>query len=269
VIRAMNNTLLCKPRPDIHKLVCEFVSSGEEIDSAIFGKVRIDNTISYDVTSRPNQFAFGEVHSMGRGAVWMPERLLPHCPVGSIIGFDLAQVSHAFPHEGETLYDLPIDAALCRFDVGARLPTPLGAYMLTEEDPASLKRLTMRDNKTKLILPDTTLAQGLKTNDRTWSRVTIAAEKVLDVGTGGMAVVEKPIDKFVGFGLNRNPIREKERIEVHPDRSAIGFVALFMPTMSVDLYAYGTRHRFTPWDRLRSLVQWDTGDTRKEREAAA
>ena len=268
MIRAVNGVLYVRPRPDIHKRVCEFASSGEEIDTEIFGKVRIDNTVSYTPTAQANNFAFGEVLSMGRGAPWMPERLLPHCPKGSIVGFDLAQVSHSFPHDGETLYDLPIDAALCRFDVGARLPKPLGPYFLSQEDPVSLRRFQMRDRKSLLILPDTTMKAGLKTNDKTWSRVRIAVEKVIDVGTGGMCICERPIDKFIGLGQDRQPVREKERLEVHPDPTAIGMIAVFMPTMSVDLHAYGVRFRFSPWDRVRGLAEWDEGEREQAEQKA-
>ncbi len=256
MIRAVNNTILARPRPDIHAQLCRFASAGEEIDSAIFGKVRVDNTVSYEVTSKHNNFAFGEVLSMGNGPSWMAPEYLPRISPGAIIGFDLAQVSHAFPFEGQTLYLLPLDAALCRFDVGAQLPAPLGGYVMTEEDPISLRRLAMRDRKSELILPETTMQKGLKTNDRTWSRVTIAAEKVLDVGTGGYAIVEKNLDKPIGHKPSGEPVFERERTLLIPDRESIGKVALFLPTMSVDLFAYGARHRFSTWDRVRTLIDW-------------
>lgn len=265
MIRAVNNTILARPRPDIHAQMCRFATQGEEIDTAIFGKVRVDNTVSYDVTSTPNSFAFAEVLSMGRGPAWMDPRYLPAIGPGSIIGLDLATVSHAHPFEGETLYMLPVDAALCRFDVGGRLPVPLGGWILTEEDPISLRRYQFRDRKTTLILPDTVEKRGLKTNDRTWSRVTIAVEKVLDVGTGGYCVVDKAMDRVIGWKRKpnpdgtepvREPVFERERVLVIPEREAIGLVAAFMPTMSVDLYAYGVRHRFSTWDRVRELVDW-------------
>jgi hypothetical protein len=264
MIRAVNNTIIARPRPDIHAALCKFASSGEEIDSAVFGKVRVDNTISYDVTSKPNCFAFGEVLSIGRGPAWMDPYYLPAIGPGSIIGFDLAAVSHAHPFDGETLYMLPIDAALCRFDVGARLPVPLGAWILTEEDPVSIRRFQFRDRKSPLILPDTIQKQGLKTNDRTWSRVTIAVEKVLDVGTGGYAIADKAMDRVIGWkrkpnpetgaAPEREPVFEKVRTVILPEREAVGLVAAFMPVMSVDLYLYGTRHRFTTWEIARAHV---------------
>lgn len=271
MIRATNNTILARPRPDIHAQLCKFASQGDVIDSAIFGKVRVDNTVSYEVTSKANNFAFGELLSMGQGPSWMDPAYLPRVVPGSIIGFDLAQVSHAFPFPSEkgteTLYLMPMDAALCRFDVGARLPVPLGGYVLTEEDPVSLRRLSMRDRKSKLILPDTTMSRGLKSNDRTWSRVTIAAEKVLDVGTGGYAIIEKNLDKPIGWKPSGEPVFERERTLLHPDREAVGKVALFLPTMSVDLFVYGARHRFSTWDRIRTLIDWGAEDTAAESAA--
>lgn len=287
MIRAINNTILCRPRPDIHAQLCRFATAGEEIDSAIFGKVRVDNSVSYDVTSQPNNFAFGEVISMGRGPAWMEPRYLPAISPGSIIGFDLATVSHAHPFEGEILFMMPIDAALCRFDVGARLPAPLGGWILTEEDPVSLRRFQFRDRKSALILPDTVHAKGLKTNDRTWSRVTIAVEKVLAVGTGGYCVTDKAMDRVIGWKEKsapvmdsqnrvvrherwRDPVFEKERMLVVPEPEAVGLVAAFMPVMSVDLYAYGARHRFSTWDRVRELIDWGAeGAAGKAEESAA
>ena len=290
MIRAVNNTILARPRPDLHALLCKFASSGEEIDSAIFGKVRIDSTVSYDVTSKPNNFALAEVLSIGRGPAWMDPRYRPKLEPGSIIGFDLAAVSHAHPFEGETLYMMPLDAAVCRFDVGARLPCPIGGWMMTEEDPASLRRFQLRDRKSALILPDSVMKAGIKTNDRTWSRVTIAVEKVIGVGTGGYAIADKALDRVIGWKEKSDPVRdamgrvvrtdrwrepvfEKERTLLIPEPEAVGMVAVFMPVMSIDLYAYGVRHRFSPWDRVRELVRWGPADAReviaKPRESAA
>ena len=156
---AKNNTLICKPRPDIHGRIVKWITTGEEIDSKVFGKVRVDNTISYTVTSESNNFAFAEVQSAGRGAAWMSDkyRLDVHGPEGdrpgSIIGFDLCQVSHSLMHDGETHYFLPINAALCRFDVGAEMPTPLGVYFMTRYEQGAAERFQKRDKDSPLILP--------------------------------------------------------------------------------------------------------------------
>lgn len=253
MIRATNNTLVCRPRPDIHGRIVKWVTSGETVDSAVFGEVKIDNTVSYRVTSLANNFAFGEVLSVGRGAAWMSDkyRLDVEGPSGNkpgtIIGFDLCQVSHSFLHDGETQYFLPINAALCRFDPGADMPQPLGVYFMTRHEPEAAIRFQKRDKKSGLWLPSAAGRGSIKTSDAEWSRVNVDVERIVSVGGGGMGLSEKC----------------KKPVEVIPDPSAIGHLCVFMSTLSVDLPAYGEMYKFTNWERLRGVVEDDVDESLK------
>ncbi len=72
--------------------------------------------------------------------------------------------------------------------------------------------------------------------------------------------MERNLDKPVGWKPNGEPVFERQRTLLIPDREAVGKVAMFLPTMSVDLYAYGARHRFSTWDRVRTLIDWGAED---------
>jgi hypothetical protein len=263
----MNNTIFCRPRPDIHKRICEFASNGETIDSAIFGQVKVDSTIQYTTNAPANSFAFAEVLSVGRGAAWMRDcyRLDQQLAPGDIIGFDLCQHSE-LRHEGEILYILSVDAALCHFEVGKDLPTPLGQYMLTCEEEGAGERFTFSrlakgaPETSRLILPHGMgMKSGeLKVSDVPTSRVKMSVERVIAVGKGGIGLGESKCYTRESIGGVAVEIKDRSAVVITPDPAAVGQLALFMTAMSTDLWAYGKRHRFTSWDRVRGL--YDTAE---------
>jgi co-chaperonin GroES (HSP10) len=262
MIRAMNNTIFCRPRPDIHKRICEFVTNGETIDSAVFGKVKIDSTIQYATSAPANNFAFGEVLSVGKGAAWMRDcyRLDQQLAPGDIIGFDLCQHSE-IRHEGEIVYILSVDAALCHFEVHKPLPTPLGQYMLTCEEESSGERFTLSKQApevARIILPRDMSRGELKVSNVPTSRVKMSVERVIAVGKGGIGLGESKCYTRESVGGVAVEIKDRSAVVITPDPEAVGQLALFMTAMSTDLWAYGKRHRFTSWDRVRGL--YDTAD---------
>jgi len=259
VIRALNNTIVCRPRPDIHKRICEYVTNGEVIDSAIFGQVKLDSTLQYTTTAPENNFAFAEVLSIGRGASWMRDRYRLDRIIGpgDIIGFDLCQHSE-LRHENEIVYFLSLDAALCVFRVGARLPEPLGQYMLTCEEPGIGERFTLgMKERPRIILPNTMSRGELKVSDKPTSKVRFSVERVIAVGQGGIGIGESKCFTRETVGGKLVEIKDRSANLITPDPSAVGKLALFLPTMSVDLWAYGQRHRFTSWDRVRGVYESD------------
>ena len=262
MIRAMNNTIFCRPRPDIHKRICEFVTNGETIDSAVFGQVKVDSTIQYATSAPANSFAFAEVYSVGKGAAWMRDcyRLDQQLAPGDIIGFDLCQHSE-LRHEGEILYILSVDAALCHFEVGKQLPTPLGQYMLTCEEESAGERFTLSKQAPdvkRIILPRGMSRGELKASDIPTSRVKMSVERVLAVGKGGIGLGESKCYTRESVGGVAVEIKDRAAVVITPDPEAVGQLALFMTAMSTDLWAYGKRHRFTSWDRVRGI--YDTAD---------
>jgi hypothetical protein len=271
MIRAMNNTIFCRPRPDIHKRICEFVTNGETIDSAVFGKVKVDSTIQYATSAPANNFAFAEVLSVGRGAAWMRDRyrLDQQLAPGDIIGFDLCQHSE-LRHEGEILYILSVDAALCHFEVGKPLPTPLGQYMLTCEEESAGERFTLSKQApevSRIILPRDMSRGELKVSNVPTSRVKMSVERVLAVGKGGIGLGESKCYTRESVGGVAVEIKDRAAVVITPDPEAVGQLALFMTAMSTDLWAYGKRHRFTSWDRVRGI--YDTAEEAAAHEEAS
>jgi len=278
MIRAMNNTIVCRPRPDIHKRICDFVTNGETIDTAIFGQVKVDSTIQYATSAPGNSFAFAEVCSVGKGAAWMRDcyRLDQQLTPGDIIGFDLCQHSE-LRHEGEIIFLLSVDAALCHFQVGERLPTPLGQYVLTCEEESAGERFTLSKQapETKRIILPRDMSRGeLKVSDIVTSRVKMSVERVVAVGRGGIGLGESKCYTRESVNGVAVEIKDRSAVVITPDPAAVGQLALFMASMSTDLWAYGKRHRFTSWDRVRGL--YDTagdaaaaldGEARKEAAA--
>lgn len=232
--------MIVRPRPDIHEQLAAISLKGGEIDTELFGKVKTGNVIQYRQTAMPNNFAFGEVLRMGPGRTHGPSSEMPDVRAGSIIGFDLAKVAVGCPSdEGsgtlEEVYFLPFNAALCRFDVGAKLPVPLSNFVLTEQDDEGMDRFqfaSRRGEKSSgLILPDTVRARGMQSNDNKRTNIFLSVERIIDVGPG----------KWI-----------KSVFQDVPD--VRGKLALFVRMVSVDLHAYSKRHRFTPWSSVLGVV---------------
>ncbi len=240
----------------------------------MFGQVKVDSTIQYATSAPANSFAFAEVLSVGRGAAWMRDcyRLDQQLSPGDIIGFDLCQHSE-LRHEGEVLYILSVDAALCHFEVGKELPTPLGQYMLTCEEEEAGERFTLSKQAPevqRIILPRDMSRGELKVSNVPTSRVKMSVERVLAVGKGGIGLGESKC--YVRESVNGVAVEIKDRSAtvITPDPAAVGQLALFMTSMSTDLWAYGRRHRFTSWDRVRGVYDTSEGAHQTEaREAAA
>lgn len=239
-VKPHHEFLIVRPRPDIHEQLAAISLRGGDIDTKLFGKVKTGNVIQYRQTGMPNNFAFGEVLRMGPGRTHGPSSELPDVGFGSIIGFDLAKVAVGCPSdEGsvklEEVYFLPFNAALCRFDVDAKLPVPLSNFVLTEQDDEGMDRFQFASRRGEkpsgLILPDTVRGRGIRTNDSKNTNLFLSVERVIDYGPGKwIKAVFQPV----------------------PDIR--GKLALFVRMVSVDLLAYGKRHRFTPYSSIIGSV---------------
>lgn len=281
MIRARNNTIIVEPTYEPKKRLSPLASTGETIDSPVFGKVKVHGSQDYVNTSPGNNIAWGRVVSSGPGAAWMDGKydLTQRLAYGDIIGFD---VSHevSLPHEGRTVFFIPVESALCRFNDADPLPVPLGVHVLTVEDPEAVRRFVFA-GKSKLHMPRHATSSTLKVSDSPWSKVRFTVERVLAVGSGGMAHSEIRTEvslheevreqvrvngETMGTKVISSKVIEKRQspVRIIPDPEAVGQLALFLYTMSVDVQIQGVRHRLTNWDRVRGTAV----DTSEDGEAA-
>lgn len=272
---AKNNTILVKPNYEVLKRLSQFHSDGETFEHPVFGTVKMHASQDYVNTAPGNNIAWGTVMSVGPGAAWMAGKatLDRQLSPGDVIGFD-AQHQVSTPFEGEKVFFLPVDQALCRFNPSDALPVPLGVYILTVEEPGAAERITFSERARKFHLPRNSASGSLKVSDSPHSNVKFTVERVLDVGPGGMGHDEIRTElsvheevrehvrvngESVGSRVISSKTIEKRQtpVWIGPDVEAIGQLALFLYTMSVDVLIRGVRHRLTNWARIRACVTED------------
>lgn len=279
-LRAKNNTILLRPVYEPWKRLSPLASTGEEIHTEQFGTVKVHGSQDYVNTKPGNHLAWGEVLDVGTGAAWMRE----HWPAGKlrhqdfirpgdIIGFDQCQeVSLRF--QGSDVFFLPCEAALCRFNPEDGIPVPLQHYILTREEEDAGRKITFTSAARNYVLPRTAASGALKVSDNPHSQVKFAVERVVAVGTGGMGHDEIRTERSVHreerllpglhgqFGVIESKTIEKVQtpIWIEPEGEAVGRLALFLFTMSVEVNVHGVRHRLTNWQRVRSLVDEEEAD---------
>lgn len=286
MIRARNNTIIVEPTYEPQTRLSPLASTGETIDSPLFGKVKVHGSQDYVNTAPGNNIAWGRVVSSGPGAAWMEGRydLTRRLAYGDIIGFDV-QHEVSLPHEGRTVFFLPVEAALCRYNESDPLPVPLGVHVLTRFDQAAIERFVFSaKNKHRLHMPRNATSGTLKVSDSPWSNVRFAVERVVAVGTGGMAHSEIRTEVSVheeireqvrvngetmGSKVISSKVIEKRQspVRIIPDPEAVGSLAIFLYAMSVDVTVQGVRHRLTNWDRVRGTVADDEAQTESETAA--
>lgn len=265
-LRATNNTIIGRPCFEVQRRLSRFGCDGETIETKEFGTVKVGSTVTYENKPGQNKMAWCSVLSVGPGAAWMKDRyrldriLRP----GDVIGFDASQFTN-WQDDGENLMMLPVDAALCRFNPGSELPEPLGIYIMTVPDEDATRRFVLgkRGQAAGFILTNDTAKGEIRITDNVHSKVRYSAERVVAVGGGGMSIGEGGQQALgdtrayttvsADGGIKR--IRTREPIEVIPEPSAVGMVAVFSNTMSVDCYVNGVRCRFTNWDRVKGLAE--------------
>ena len=290
-LRAKNNSLLLRPVYEPWKRLSPLASIGEEIATAEFGTVKVHGSQAYVNTKPGNHLAWGEVLDVGTGAAWMRQHWPPHKPnhrdqirVGDIIGFDQCQeVSLKF--QGEDTFFAPCDAALCRFNAADPIPVPLQHYILTREEDDAGRRFTFSGAAQKFHLPRTASQGTIKVSDAPTSQVKFAVERVVAVGPGGMGHDEIRTEhsthleerlvagapggdasmRLRAMGISafiQSKVIEKRQVPVwiEPDPLAVGHLALFLFTMSVDVTIGGVRHRLSNWQRVRGIVEEDEAD---------
>ena len=290
-IRAKNNTVLLKPVYEPWRRLSPLASIGEDIETKEFGTVKTFGSQAYVNTKPGNNLAWGEVLDVGDGAAWMRERWPHNRPghrslirKGDIIGFDQCQeVSLLF--QGESTFFIPLDAALCRFNPEDAIPVPLFHYILTREEEDAGRRFTFSNQAQKFHLPRTQASGSIRVSDAPTSQVKFTVERVVAVGSGGMGHDEIRTERSVhleerlvasapggdismrlkAMGVSafiQSKVIEKHQtpVWIEPDRESVGHLALFLHTMSIDVNVQGVRHRFTNWQRVRSLVDEEDAD---------
>lgn len=261
MITAKNNTILLRPTYEPLQRLSPLYMGGQTIDTKEFGAVKVDGNQGYVNTDPGNHIAWGTVLSVGPGAAWMAGkyRLDRDLAVGDTIGFDVSR-EVSTKHEGQEVFFLPLDAALCRFNPGQQLPEPLGIYVLTREEEGVGERFTFSEGARKFVLPRTQASGTLKVSDAPQSNVKFTIERVVAVGKGGMGHSEIRTERSVhveqrldGKVLSSKVVEKQQTpVWIQPEPEAVGTLALFLFTMSVDVTVQGVRHRFTNWDRVRA-----------------
>lgn len=273
---AKNNTVIVRPSYEPQKRLSRFRYDAQEIETKEFGKVKVDSNQSYKNVGPGNHIAWGVVDSIGAGPAWMgkhrfDEGLRP----GDTIGFESNRVS-TLCFEGEDVFFVPADAVLCRFNPGLLEPEPLGVNILTREEPGSGERITFSEaGRGRYVLPRTSADGAIKVSDSPHSQVKFAVERVVAVGPGGMGHSEIRTERSVHEEVRERVLlpngtiagsrvvttrvieKRQEPVWIQPDPSAIGRLAMFLHTMSTDVYVQEVRYRLTNWDRVRGLVEED------------
>jgi hypothetical protein len=234
-IRPCHDLAHVRPRPDIAAKLHGVWTSGGEIDNAIWGKVRVsESIITYRTPCPRNSFAFGEVLRLGEGTLSGSGRERPEVSVGDIIGFDLWQVGHELPGAAYgipgTFYSLLWKEMVCAFRPEQPLPQPLSSWIMTTPDEVLMQRLLFSE-PTSIYLPEVK-AGSMRTNSNRKTNVKLSAERVLGVGSG----------RFVNKAFTEPGCR-------------IGDGALFMRGGTVD-HQHGPRVKlsFTRWDDVEAVV---------------
>jgi hypothetical protein len=288
---AKNNTILLRPVYEPWQRLSPLASIGEEIHTAQFGVVKTHGSQAYVNTKPGNNLAWGEVLGVGTGAAWMrehwPEGKPRHQQLirpGDIVGFDQCQ-EVSLPFQGQDTFFIPCDAALCRFNPLDPSPIPLQHFILTKEDEDAGRRFTFTNAAQKFHLPRTAASGSIKVSDSPHSQVKFAVERVVAVGTGGMGHDEIRTErsvhleerlvtsapggdvsmrlKMMGISAHiQSKVIEKHQtpVWIEPEPEAVGRLALFLFTMSVEVNIHGVRHRLTNWQRVRSLVDEEEAD---------
>lgn len=290
-LRAKNNTILLQPLYDPWKRLSPMASTGETIKTKEFGKVKVHGSQDYVNTKPGNHLGWGKVLDVGSGAAWMRDRWPEGYPThqemirkGDIIGFDQCQ-EVSLRLQGKEIFFLPMDAALCRFNDADPLPVPLQHYILTREEEDAGRRFTFSSAAQKFHLPRTASTGSIKVSDSPTSQVKFAVERIVGIGTGGMGHDEIRTERSVhleerlvaglpggeeslrmkALGISafiQSKVIEKHQtpVWIQPEPEALGRLALFLFTMSVEVTVHGVRHRLTNWQRVRGLVDEDASD---------
>jgi len=262
---AKNNSILCTPNYEVQKRMSPMGCDGEEIHTKEFGTVKVGRTVEYKNSPGQNKMAWGTVRSVGRGGAWMKDkyRLDLILKPGDVIGFDASQYVNWKDYDDSPLMMLPVDAALCVFNPGDERPRPLGVYFMSVQDEAAVRfTLGKKAQQAGFILTNDAKNGEIRISDNPNSKVRYSAERIVDVGAGGMSIGEGGQQALgdtrayttvsADGGIVR--IRTKEPIEIIPEADAIGCMAVFINSMSSDCRVNGVRYCFTNWDRVKALA---------------
>ncbi len=236
ILRPCHDQAIVIPRPDLHAQLLGLwdPEDGGVINSKVFGPVRFDCPITYRIPAKLNTFALVQVDSLGTVASRGQGLDKPAAEVGDIVGIDLCQVGHCVSHDHNSKYFVPWIKFICKFKVGDERPKPLMNYVMTEYDETAMNQLMFKEGGNGIIVPDTTLVDGLATNSKKKTGVKVAVEKVVDIGQG----------RFVN------------KMWAEPG-CKIGDAVMFMPTnASLDFNPKrGRRYRFTPWSECEAVLE--------------
>lgn len=220
-LRPKHDLATLLPRPDIHAEVHGLLATGGEIETELWGKVKVGNPIQYKVTAKRNNFAFGEVVALGGGTPVGSGMDKPECQPGDIVGFDLGQAGHWLP---DGTISCLWKNLLCRFAPGADTPEPLSSWVMSRRDEIAMQRLMLSAPGT-IHLPGHVKGSVSTTSGKPKSSVRLTAEPIMKVGRGSFA----------------------KKVFVEPD-CVVGETAVFAPTSAVNL----------AWtdSRVLSFVKW-------------
>lgn len=223
-------------RADLHNAVHGMLVQGGAIDTKLFGKVRVSSPISYKTPAPRDSLAFGQIGCMGLPEREGPNSKNPGCEAGDIVGIDLYQTGHqidAAPYyeNADAFVTVPWRELMCKFIPGDDLPTPLGGWLLLEQDEIMTRRLVFSSAGVTLHMPNSA-KQGVTTNANSKTKVKLAAGKIICRAPGSLRYMEP---------------------HVH-----LGDWALFNPMDAVSIrYTKGRTLTFVKWDDLEQAVAGD------------
>lgn len=228
-IRPTGDQVLIRPDASIHARVHGAQVEDGKITSAVFGEVRVGNPVSYRVTGKLNQIAFGHVEAIGPGALFGQTRDAPPAAPGDVVLFDLGQVGTALP---DGRYMLSWRNLLARLDPSDDYPQPCLNWVMSKQEAHLASRFVFRDSM--LHSPGGAKLQG---NDRARSRSRYVVDRAFRVGPG------RYVQRAMQVAFESSPC-------------APGDAVLFYPFKSVDLaWRRGELFRFTEFSEVFGVVE--------------
>lgn len=225
--RAVNSRCVVRLRADIHEQLHLIQPETKAIIPKLFGslRTRVGSTVSYQITGKINQFAFGEIVRVGEPAYGDDPLGLSK---GAIVGFDLGQIAHQLK-TGHVLMQWA--AILCTFREQDEYPVPWGEHLMVRQSEDAQNGLSFSGSK--LVAPRLGPDGIVRTSDRGRGLVGCRCDEVIASGTG-----------------------KRVKGKLLPNGGCVrGDWLIYTPGCSVDLlFRRAETLRFVPWDKAEGVI---------------
>lgn len=197
----------------------------------------------FSPTPEPDHYCYGEVVSIGPGSIEQPS--IASLSVGDIVTYDLANVSHAFMAKGHGYQVVP-QKALVESNGVALLD-----WVVTVQDTKA-----MNEAITTLVLPDTVLSSGQRTENMTTDgNMRIVYERVVKVGPGRKYRIRRLPDGDVNR-LAYDDVRAPDTYVTRNSRPEClpGELIAFCPSAATRFRRDGNYYRAVPWEECQFIL---------------